>query len=73
MEQYIATLYTLAGRSSAACPFAVLEGPWVVDRDHVSIGETGLADGRHPAILLIHILLWRVNGGKETRERLTEA
>ena len=56
MHGAIADIGTLAGRSSAACPFAVLEGPGVVDRDHVSVGEAGLADGGHPAILLIHIL-----------------
>ena len=28
----------------------------MVDRHHVSVGQTGLADGRHPPILLIHIL-----------------
>lgn len=29
----------------------------MVDRNHIAVCEAGLADGRHPTILLIHILV----------------
>ena len=47
---------TLVSRCSAASPLAVLEGPGMVDRDHVAVGEASLADRRHPPVLLVHIL-----------------
>ena len=47
---------TLTGWRSTTRPPPILEGPGMVDRDHVAVREAGLADGRHPAVLLIHIL-----------------
>ena len=50
-------MLTLTGWCSATRPLAVLEGSGMIDWDHVAVCETSLADGRHPAILLIHILI----------------